>query len=121
MSNSRPHRRRLAGAKVASILAEADASTPTYVGPAPGGGEIWRAGPVALVVAGIPFGAPPELAQAMARRRDASLTGRCQCGGRPHLLRASHTGSIMAVVHREDCPATDEAVVEALEAWRQVG
>ncbi len=121
MSNGRHHRRRMAGAKLAATLAEADASTPTYVGPAPGGGEIWRAGPVALVVAGIPFGAPPELAQAMARRRDASLTGRCQCGGRRHLLRATHTGSIMAVVHREDCPATDAAVVEAVEAWRRAG
>ncbi len=120
MSNSRTHRRRVAGARLAATLAEADAFEPTYVGPAPGGGELGRAGPVLTLVASIPAGAPPELAETLNRRRRASLTGRCACGDRRHLGRANRPASLLPVVHAKDCPAADGAVIEALEAWKPV-
>ncbi len=121
MSNGRRHRRGVRRGRLEQTFITALDQPATLVADLPGGGELWKRGEVAFVVAGVPATAPPAIRAALDRRRRATLTGRCECGGRLHLRRmmAAATNH-QAVVHEADCPAGDHnlaALIEA-EGWR---
>jgi len=74
----------------------------------------------ALLTVEIPDDAPPALREGLARRRLVATTGRCPCGAvleLPDLVPGALT--VAAVEHEPDCPATDEAIAEAMAEWQR--
>jgi len=72
-----------------------------------------------LLTVDIPDGASPALREGLARRRLVATTGRCPCGAvleLPDLIPGALT--VAAVEHEPNCPATDEAIAEAIEGWQ---
>ncbi len=55
---------------------------------------------------------PPAVRQALARRRHATLTGRCACGGVTGL--AEDKGGYVTIAHESDCPAGDDEIMVLL-------
>jgi hypothetical protein len=73
---------------------------------------------VAVLTTEIPDDAPPALREGLARRRLVATTGRCPCGAvleLPDLV----PGAVLtaAVAHEPDCPATDDAIAQAVAGW----
>lgn len=118
MSAGRARRRRLTRNIRTATWSDSEAQPARYVGsPAPGW-EAWCAGPAMFVIPALPDGAPPEVLNALDRRRRATLTGRCDCGARRRLDHLSPTPR--AVIHHADtCPAADPALADLLAAWRE--
>jgi hypothetical protein len=80
-----------------------------------------------FVVPRIPDDAPERVREGIARRRLATVTGRCPCGAeRPRLNReqrrkvarrkARYLG-IAEIAHENDCPAISNEVERALGRW----
>lgn len=112
MSAARRHRRSVSrGWAEASLKASAEAQ-PVVVGSF-GPYDVVMKGSAMYVLAKPVPGMPAELAEAIALRRQATLDGRCACGGRRHLgpVRPAHTGRVN-FMHEEDCPASDRAIEE---------
>lgn len=77
-----------------------------------------------------PEGAPASVVEGITRRRLAMIEGACPCGaGRPGLSREQRRPAArglsrtdvavsITVEHEAGCPATDELLLPAIEAWR---
>ena len=74
----------------------------TFIGLLSGDQEVWTRGPALIVVPAIREEYPPELKQAIARRRSVVLEGRCPCGA-DMALRAGY----VEIDHEAGCPAPD--------------
>ncbi|RAY13608.1 hypothetical protein DPM19_18185 [Actinomadura craniellae] len=99
--------RAAANARIQRTLDQAAAATPQFaesLGPI---FEAWQVGPMLLVIPALRDDYPPEVKAAFDRRRRATLTGRCDCGG----TRAARRGRVVHE-HELDCPARDEAFGE---------
>jgi len=83
---------------------------------------------VVSVVPTIPDGAPDVIREGIARRRLVATGQRCPCGARlvgpnrAQRRRAAKlkTGTVRDVFvwHEHDCPASTEALIEAVREWR---
>ena len=119
MSASGKHRKAAGRYRIAERLRAADKAIALVVG-STGDEDIVLKGEVMYVVPRPMPGMAEELAEAIARRRRATLDGRCECGGRRH-TGASRTGHVMGTfLHEEDCPAHDRAIAALVRAtgWR---
>jgi hypothetical protein len=84
-------------------------------------------GRVAHVLPTIPDGAPSPIAEGIARRRIAAITGECPCGARRVLpnraarRRAKRDGealrSFVVFAHEEDCSADTETLIRMTRLW----
>ena len=86
----------------------------------PGGVELWAKDRIVALMPAIEPDMPAGLAAAIERRAMASLSGRCECGGvvetgQPIAPRMGH----VALVHENDCPASDAYVGPMLQAYYQ--
>ena len=103
-------RRRIEGQMRAAI------SEPAEVVATLDGWDIVRRGPLLLVLPIVPEDAPSELKEALGRRREAGLTGRCACGARFEVETAVRAGTgrlgLAAFLHEADCSASDERIAE---------
>ncbi|MFI7461854.1 hypothetical protein [Nonomuraea sp. NPDC049646] len=90
--------------RIERTLAEARQATPELVAVLATKDEVWSVGPLMCVLPPLLDEFPDELKQVVDRRRRATLTCTCDCGGmvrwvRPNVAELRHIG---------DCPATDE-------------
>lgn len=111
--NGRQARARRA-AERAKIQASLDAmagATPKLIASI-GGQDQFMIGPVLISVPVLRDDYPPDLKNAIDRRRRAGLTGRCDCGAVRHLTRKGG----LELQHEDDCPATDERLDEIAAA-----
>ena len=115
MSAGRKHRRSIARGRAEEDLRRAAEAPARHVGSF-GGYDVVMKGPVMHLLQAPTPDMPAELADALARRRRATLEGVCECGGRLHLgpLRPGHVGR-HAFMHEEDCTASDRAIEEIAE------
>ena len=90
MSNGRSFRRRLRA---------------RYVETSPDGRhELWKDGRTAYVVPALREDEPPAERNAIAVRREATLTGRCQCGAEWHWGGVDELGlGHLVMEHEDDC------------------
>lgn len=106
-STTRHIRRQSARARIRQTLADARAAEPVYVGPVGDDFEAFMVGRAMVVTYRTLPGMAPEMRAAVDRRREATLTGRCPCGGRSH-MGPSGGGIVTADLrHEHDCPAAD--------------
>ena len=109
-----------------SRRAKRRADQPRLVQQLPTGDELWQLstpqGNVLHVLPAIDDAWPPELKSAVARRRRAILSGRCDCGARFRVLGGDTAGVMHAgMEHERDCPASDDHCMELLRRWRTNG
>ncbi len=85
--------------------------------PLGGGLELWTLGPVATAMPELRDDYSPRLRAALIRRRDATLTGRCVCGGTIAAGRPLTPGVAAASIeHEPECDAIDERLATLLRA-----
>jgi len=73
---------------------------------------------VAYVLPIVPDGAPYAVAEGIARRRLAAMTGRCPCGASvDYGDRKARQVMVGNVVHTASCPASDARLVKAIRRW----
>jgi hypothetical protein len=76
-----------------------------------------------ILAPAIPDGAPEAVREGMVRRRLALMNGACVCGARVVLpnrtMRRAAKGALLQLVcmHKYDCPASNENLRAALDAW----
>ena len=120
MSASRKHRRAAGRYRMAETLRAADNAPALVIGTTGDDDRVLKGEVMYVVPRPLP-GMAPELAQAIGRRRRATLDGRCDCGGRRHAggHRTGHVG-VTHFLHQEDCPAHDRAIAELAHrtGWR---
>jgi hypothetical protein len=109
-----------------SRRAQRRAAQPRLIHQLPTGDELWQLstplGDVLHVLPAIDDAWPPELKNAVARRRRATLSGRCACGARFRVLGQDAAGVMHAgMEHERDCPASDDHCTELLRRWRTNG
>ncbi|HEY5455710.1 MAG TPA: hypothetical protein VIJ96_09590 [Acidothermaceae bacterium] len=106
--NGRESRRRHQGdrQRVEALLKDVS-RTPAEFVEAVGAHEVWRRGNVAFVVPRLDDDLPARLKSAVSRRRRATLDGICDCGGRRHVVSATH----VEFAHDPACDATDDNLV----------
>jgi hypothetical protein len=114
MRAGRRHRRALERHRVQTLMAEADESPAELVAVTEDKYEIWQKGRVAFVLPGTPPNAPDAVRSGIAARKAAALRGRCDCGA----TRDTHRPGRVAFVHEYECPASDQAIVAAWDAWK---
>lgn len=69
--------------------------------------------------------APPLVREGLARRRLVMLTGQCPCGANLVMPNRAQRRAAqrrrepvrVAVAHERDCPAVDDVLLPALDAW----
>lgn len=110
MSAGRAHRRAGARWRLAQTMAEI-ADAPAYSLGRVGPHEVVAKGRAVFLVGPVPDGAPPELAAALRRRREATIAGRCACGARwhPGRVRPGHVATA-ALRHEDSCSAHNVAI-----------
>ena len=93
----------------------------TYLGSAPGGGELWKVGRALAAVPALPDRLPADLKEAMARRRATILEGECPCGARLDLDTAGAPGTVAHAdaAHDPACPAHDRNTARLVRLWRR--
>lgn len=116
MSASGKHRKAARRYRLSETLRAADEAVAVVVGTM-GDEDIVMKGEVMYLVPRPLPGMAEELAEAIIRRRRATLDGRCDCGGRRHAggSRAGHIG-LTTFLHEEDCPAHDRAIAGLVKA-----
>ncbi len=122
MSAGRRHRRAAGRWQTEQALREAAAAPAVLVGSCDLYDIFMKASVMFMLPRVLP-GMPAELAEALTRRRTASLEGRCACGGRQHVtVRQGHVGD-NTFLHDEECPAHDRALAEiaARTGWKRAG
>lgn len=82
-------------------------------------GRRWRRqlnrGPVVFVLPDLAEDLPPRVLEGIARRRLCAITGRCPCGAEmPAVVPFPGHVVHVAMEHEADCPATDDAIGEAM-------
>lgn len=82
-------------------------ATPALLGTA-GGQDIYQVGPTVVAIPILRDDYPPELKDAIDRRRRAGLTGRCDCGAVRQLTRKGR----LQYDHEPSCDASDFRVEE---------
>jgi hypothetical protein len=102
------------------------ADQPRLVQQLPSGDELWQLttplGDVLHVLPAINDAWPAELKGAVARRRQATLSGRCDCGAQFRMLGQDAAGVMHAgMEHERGCPASDDYCIELLTRWRANG
>ena len=116
----RKHRKAAGRYRMAEALREADKAVAGVIG-VEGDEDLVMKGSVLYIVPRVLPGMADELAEAIARRRRATLDGRCECGGRRHTGN-SRPGHLMGgtFLHEEDCPAHDRAIAALVlrTGWR---
>ena len=120
MSAGRKHRKAAGRYRQVEALREADKAAALVVG-STGNEDIVMKGTVMYVVTRILPGMADELAEAIGRRRRATLDGQCDCGGRRHTGKAGRTGRAMGTfLHEEGCSAHDRAIAALVlrTGWR---
>ncbi|MCT7353618.1 hypothetical protein N4P33_15760 [Streptomyces sp. 15-116A] len=90
-------------ARTQAALDAMASATPQLVG-SHGGHDYFKVGDALVLVPVLLDRYPPELKAAVDRRRRASLTGSCDCGGGRRLDRKSR----VVHTHENDCPAADD-------------
>lgn len=84
------------------------------------GHEVWMRDKTMFVIPPAPpEDAPLSLREGLARRRIATLTERCPCGarrGRPWLGEDGYQHA--SFWHEDGCPAGDERLGDAYDAWK---
>lgn len=85
--------------------------------------EVWLLQYDLMLAPAIPDAAPQDVREGMARRRLLLLNGSCVCGARVippnRAQRRAGGGAIVTLlcVHEPDCPASNENLRDALDAW----
>lgn len=76
-------------------------------------------GRVLFVLPTIPENAPFRIREGIARRRIATMTGECPCGGKRDPFSAIKPGSVAVAdfPHEPRCPAITGPLVKALRRW----
>lgn len=76
-----------------------------------------RRGSALYVLPDIDDRLPADLKNAIARRNQATVTGRCACGARTRII--SRAGGVInaEMAHQHDCPAGTERFFELLAGW----
>ena len=116
MSAGRRYRRAATSYKIAAAYADAW-TQPAHYMTSDGESEYWKRGDVLFVVPAIPDGAHPEVANAIERRRRATLEGRCDCGAHLIWVGPKHQGVTQsALIHEDDCPAADTNLQRIIDA-----
>jgi hypothetical protein len=84
-----------------------------------GNQEIWLNDRVVQVLPALRDDLHPRIKDAVARRRLASLTGRCDCGGEMEIDGPLTPGSTVRgrMWHEPDCSATDIAIAQLFERF----
>lgn len=85
-----------------------------------------EAGQTAFIVADVPDGAPDIVREGIARRRILAATRECPCGARVEMpsrqrRRAAERWGEVPVAqiwHANDCPAGDDILLPAVDAWQ---
>jgi hypothetical protein len=83
--------------------------------------EVWRQGDRTFVGVAIRDEMPAAIKSGLARRRSTWFTGRCDCGAVIEVMgdpAGPLTRTECAVSHRRDCPADDDWLEAAFDAWR---
>lgn len=94
-------------ARLQRAIDQARQATPQYVGALATGDEVWTVGTLMAVIPALREDYPPDLKTALDRRRRATLTGQCDCGGQRRLTKRGQ----LVVEHAHNCPATDDNLV----------
>lgn len=76
-------------------------------------------GRVLYILPVIPEDAPYRIREGIARRRIATLTGECPCGGTRGPRPKAQPGTVMVseFAHEPRCPAITETLVKAIRRW----
>jgi hypothetical protein len=90
--------------RIEQTLAAARTATPEYVATLATHDEVWSVGPLLCVIPPLMEDFPPAVKDAVDRRRRATLSGQCDCGGKRRLLKPRH----LVLEHEHNCPASDD-------------
>lgn len=90
-------------AKLRRILADAATATPEYVRGHGSLFESWSVGPILVIVPALRDDYPAEVKDAFDRRRRATLTGRCDCGGGRTVQRGR-------IIHQHERDSRDDVI-----------
>ncbi len=75
-----------------------------------------------VVMAEAPDDAPEPVKEGVARRNIVNLGGVCPCGAtmpRPNRAQRRAGGILhLTAVHEDDCPACDDTILVAIDAWQ---
>ena len=105
------------GRDIRRAFKSVERETPHFIRTVPGQGELWALGDkggVLFVLPELRDEMPPELREAIARRRNAALTGRCACGA----VRSVSSAGRISFGHESGCDADDDSVLALLRRWR---
>lgn len=101
-------RRRALRERNAQLLAEIRAAVPVLQRRTEDGQEVWKRGPLTLVVPVVPLDAPTELQDAVTAYRMATLTTDCpRCANE---VKVTEAGGYL-VRHEADCPGHPDRLV----------
>ena len=115
-ATARRHRRAAARWRTEETLEDAAAAPPVSVG-VRGSMELFMRGKVMYVLPRVTPEMPDELAEAITRRRQATLEGTCACGGsRDRHTPAAKRGHVVhdTFWHEDDCIAHEDAINDIL-------
>ena len=115
----RKHRKAAGRYRMSEKLREADKAVAVVIG-VEGDEDLVLKGSVLYIVPRVLPGMADELAEAIARRRRATLDGQCECGGRRHTGGRVARGGMGTFLHEESCSAHDRAIKALVEStgWR---
>lgn len=120
MSASRRHRRAAARYRQDEMLREADRAPVSAIRELDAHHDAISKGGVLFILPKINDAMPAELKNAITRRRQAALTGRCECGVVRGPMRTAHRVGHAVMRHERDCPASDATIAELARSlgWR---
>lgn len=110
--------KQLRRAQIQETLARARMQPPRHIA-SRDGLDYFQRGSAIFAVPVIPDDAAPELKNALAARRAASLNGICACGARTEIVtRDTGAGTVIAMQHAQDCLAHDDSIRRIVRSTR---